>query len=72
VRATDFPSRVIRSGSTVERPRDRTVRSGVKAAIAGNPPNTRESGTGSPEDPEGAGVVHRTPVESARAAQGGD
>jgi glucose-1-phosphate adenylyltransferase len=37
VRATDFPSRVVRSGSTVERPRDRAIRPGSRAAATTTP-----------------------------------
>ncbi len=35
VRAADFPSRVVRSGSTIERPRQRTARAAVREAMAG-------------------------------------
>jgi hypothetical protein len=34
VRATDFQSRVVRSGSTVERPRERPARAATLAATA--------------------------------------
>jgi hypothetical protein len=45
VRATDFQSRVIRSGSTIERPRERIVRATVRAAVGGSP-----VGHGAPAD----------------------
>ena len=45
VRATDFQSRVIRSGSTVERPRERIVRATVRAVVGGSP-----VGHGAPAD----------------------
>jgi glucose-1-phosphate adenylyltransferase len=48
VRATDFQSRVIRSGSTVERPRERMVRPGVRAVL-GEVPDLRETAKGPQE-----------------------
>jgi glucose-1-phosphate adenylyltransferase len=66
VRATDFPSRVVRSGSTVERPRDRTTRPAARVAVSDSP-DKREapSGGGSGPAPHpdagvaGAGEIRR-------------
>jgi glucose-1-phosphate adenylyltransferase len=37
VRATDFSSRLVRSGSTIERPRDRAMRPAARAAVGKSP-----------------------------------
>jgi glucose-1-phosphate adenylyltransferase len=37
VRATDFSSRLVRSGSTIERPRDRVMRPAPRAAVGKSP-----------------------------------
>jgi glucose-1-phosphate adenylyltransferase len=55
VRAADFVSRVVRSGSTVERPRERTQRASTKAR-AGEPSQMREA-TG--ESADGAAELER-------------
>jgi glucose-1-phosphate adenylyltransferase len=43
VRATDFVSRVVRSGSTIERPRERMTRSAAKARLAEGGGDGREA-----------------------------
>jgi glucose-1-phosphate adenylyltransferase len=65
VRATDFPSRVVRSGSTIERPRERAVRSTVRAAT-GDTSSSREPGAGSVSEPP-----HQTAGVSGAAGNGG-
>jgi acetyltransferase-like isoleucine patch superfamily enzyme len=66
VRATDFPSRVVRSGSTVERPRDRTTRPATRVVVSDSP-DKREApsadGSGPAPHPDagvaGAGDIRR-------------
>ena len=43
VRATDFVSRVVRSGSTIERPRERMTRPGARAKAAESGADGREA-----------------------------
>ncbi len=43
VRATDFVSRVVRSGSTIERPRERMTRPGARARVAESGGDGREA-----------------------------
>ena len=64
VRATDFPSRVVRSGSTVERPRERMVRPGARAASA-ETPGGRNAATGS-----GADDPPQPAADTGRGGQG--
>ena len=71
VRATDFPSRVVRSGSTVERPRDRTTRPAARVAVSDSP-DKREapSGDGSGPAPHpDAGVVGAGDIRRAAEAK---
>jgi glucose-1-phosphate adenylyltransferase len=52
VRATDFVSRVVRSGSTIERPRERMTRPGIRARIAESGADGRDgAATGQPAAP---------------------
>jgi len=71
VRATDFPSRVVRSGSTVERPRERVVRATVRAAV-GEPATGHGAagGPGSDNSPQLAAEAGGTGAGDARRAVG--
>ena len=66
VRATDFQSRVIRSGSTVERPRERIVRATVRAVVGGSP-----VGHGAPADASDAANAADVSVGAAPASDPG-
>jgi glucose-1-phosphate adenylyltransferase len=71
VRTTDFASRVIRSGSTVERPRDRLTRPAVKAAVAGGDGlEPRSAAQADVSDGSGGGA--RGVAEPHRATEAGD
>jgi carbonic anhydrase/acetyltransferase-like protein (isoleucine patch superfamily) len=73
VRATDFSSRLVRSGSTIERPRDRVTRPAVRLAGGKSP-----DGLGAPVEGGPDASPHRIdsgaadPGDSRRAAEAKD
>ncbi len=70
VRTTDFSSRVVKSGSTVERPRDRLLSRTVKAALGGSD-GRDASDSGAPERPAESGTGPRS-SDSHRAGEASD
>jgi len=56
VRATDFVSRIVRSGSTIERPRERMTRPGARARIAESGGDGREAPSAGQPAPQHSGV----------------
>jgi len=73
VRATDFSSRLVRSGSTIERPRDRAMRPAARADVGKSPDGLKAASDGrsdaSPHSVDGGGVG---PGQSLRAAEAKD
>jgi glucose-1-phosphate adenylyltransferase len=67
VRATDFSSRLVRSGSTVERPKDRMIRPAARVAMGSSP-----SGDGSDPLVHGSDAGGVGPGPTRRAAEAED
>ncbi len=71
VRATDFSSRLVRSGSTIERPRDRVTRSAVRMAVDKSPDGMDAPSEGgsdaSPHSIDGSRVGPRESLHAAEA-----
>jgi glucose-1-phosphate adenylyltransferase len=68
-RAADFPTRVIRSGSTVERPKERPLRASMAAAQAAGPDDGRDSAAASSElGPVGIEVSTRLATGGRRSS----
>ena len=73
VRATDFSSRLVRSGSTIERPRDRAMRPAARAAVGKSPDGLEAASDGgsdaSADSVDGGGVM---PGPGLRAVEAKD